>query len=100
MSIKIGPDICISQGYYLCTGSHDHRQVDFRHDCRPIVIASEVGLAAGTFVEPEISIGRVAAVSARSLMLRDLDAETIYAGAPARRFGPRFPQMAELPVLA
>ena len=100
VSIQIGADSCISQDCYLCTGSHDHRQVDFRYDCRPIVIAPEVWLAAGTFVGPGVSIGRGTVVGARSLVLRDLDAETIYAGAPARRLGPRLARVPEPPLLA
>lgn len=96
--IQIGNDSCISQDCYLCTGSHDHRQIDFSYDCTPIMIAPEVWLAAGTFVGPGVSIGRGAVVGARSLVLRDLNAETLYAGVPARRLGPRLAARPEMTV--
>lgn len=87
--IDIGDNACVSQDCYVCTGSHDHRQIDFRYDCRPIRIGAESWLAAGCFVGPGVSIGEGAVIGARSLILRDVPPARICAGNPLRDLGPR-----------
>jgi putative colanic acid biosynthesis acetyltransferase WcaF len=48
--VEIGSHCCISQGAYLCTGSHDHRSVSFDLITRPIVISDQVWLCANTTI--------------------------------------------------
>ncbi len=87
--IDIGDNACVSQDCYVCTGSHDHRQIDFRYDCRPVRIGAESWLAAGCFVGPGVSVGQGAVIGARSLVLRDVPPARICAGNPLRDLGPR-----------
>lgn len=87
--ITIGDDACVSQDCYLCTGSHDHRQPDFPYDCAPITVGPQAWLAAGCFVGPGVTIGAATVAGARSLVLKDLEPNSVYAGHPARRVGPR-----------
>jgi acetyltransferase-like isoleucine patch superfamily enzyme/glycosyltransferase involved in cell wall biosynthesis len=44
--ITIEHDVCLSQGAFLCTGSHDHRDRSFRYDNAPIHIGAGAWVAA------------------------------------------------------
>lgn len=88
-TIEIGDNACVSQDCYLCTGSHDHRTIDFAYDCRPIRIGAESWLAAGCFVGPGVTVGAAAVIGARSMVLRDVAPARICAGNPLRDLGPR-----------
>lgn len=83
-SITIGSNSCVSQDCYICTGSHDMSALDFRYDCRPVVIEDEAWLAAGSFVGPGVTIGRGTVIGARSLVLRDVAGGQVCAGNPLR----------------
>lgn len=87
--ITIGPDSCISQDAYLCTGSHDPEAEDFRYTCRPIVIGAGAWIGAGAFVGPGVSVGDGTVLAARGLTMRDLEPGLIYAGHPARKIKER-----------
>ncbi|WP_068113001.1 putative colanic acid biosynthesis acetyltransferase [Tropicimonas marinistellae] len=88
-SIEIGDNACISQDCYLCTGSHDHRSVDFRYNCAPIRIGAQSWIAAGCFVGPGVTVGEGTVVGARALLLQDAEEMSLYAGHPAKRIGSR-----------
>jgi putative colanic acid biosynthesis acetyltransferase WcaF len=84
-AIEIGADSVVSQHAYLCAGTHDHTQAEFPLMLKPVRIGDEVWLAAGCFVAPGVTVGRGAIVGARSVVLQDVDAASIWAGNPARR---------------
>ena len=50
----------------------------------PIVIGENVWLAADVFVGPGVTIGELAVVGARSVVVRDLPARKICVGNPCR----------------
>lgn len=58
--ITLGDHVCISQGVYLCTGSHDWEDTAFRLFTKPINIGSQSWVAAfcriapGTTLEPGV----------------------------------------------
>lgn len=87
--IRIGCDAVVSQDVYLCTGTHDHSDPAFPLVLRPVEIADEAWIAAGSFVGPGVTVGRGAVVGARSLVLADVPAGTVAAGHPARILGDR-----------
>lgn len=87
--IEIGSDACVSQDCYLCAGSHNYQQIDFRYDCAPIKVGAECWLAAGSFIGPGVEIGRGTVVGARSLVLSNTQPASVYVGSPARRVGAR-----------
>ncbi|WP_271504825.1 WcaF family extracellular polysaccharide biosynthesis acetyltransferase [Bradyrhizobium sp. CCBAU 11357] len=89
--IEIGHDVVVSQGTYVCTGSHDHRAPDFPIFVRPIVIEPEAWVAAQCFIAPGVRIGRGAVVQARAVVMRDVSAGTIVGGHPAAVIGSRLP---------
>ena len=36
--VKIGNNVCVSQGSYICTGSHDYKNEHFRLITKPIIV--------------------------------------------------------------
>ena len=82
--ITIGEHSVISQDAYLCTGTHDHRDIAFPLVASPIAIESECWVAARAYVSPGVRIGRGALVGACSVVLTDVPPATIVAGVPAR----------------
>ncbi|MFW2541542.1 WcaF family extracellular polysaccharide biosynthesis acetyltransferase [Primorskyibacter sp. 2E107] len=90
-TIEIGANACVSQDCYLCTGSHDHSQLDFRYACAPVRIGAEAWIAAGCFVGPGVTVGEGTVVGARSLVLKDVGPGRLCAGNPLRDLGAREP---------
>ena len=82
--IEIGSNTVISQKSYLCTGSHDYTKETFDIFARKITIGDSCLLATYVFVTPGITISDGAIVGARSSVFRDIDANTINAGAPSK----------------
>lgn len=82
-SIEVGTNSVISQGTYLCTGSHDMDDPSFRLITKPIRIGDGVWVAAQSFIMPGITIGDHAVVAARSLVTKDIDQGDVVAGHPA-----------------
>jgi putative colanic acid biosynthesis acetyltransferase WcaF len=82
--ITIGSNAVVSQGCYLCTGTHDHRDIEFSIRKAPITVGDESWLAAQVFVGPGVSIGRGTVVGVRSLVLGDLPELVVALGQPAK----------------
>ena len=87
--IQIGAHDVISQGCYLCTGSHDYTRSTFDIYAKSIHIAAQVWLASDVFVAPGVEIGEGALVGARSTVLNNLPAGMICYGNPAKPVKPR-----------
>ncbi|MGJ8526961.1 putative colanic acid biosynthesis acetyltransferase [Maritalea sp.] len=82
--IEVGDFVIVSQGAYLCTGSHDISDVDFSLKTAPIAIGDRAWIAAQSFVGPGVAIGDEAVLGARGVTFRDLDAGGVYVGNPAK----------------
>jgi putative colanic acid biosynthesis acetyltransferase WcaF len=87
--ITIGRGTVISQYAHLCAGTHDHNQRVFTLLRCPIQIGQEAWVAADAFVGPGVSIGDRAVVGARATVVKNVDADQIVAGNPARVVGRR-----------
>ena len=87
--IRIGKNVCISQDAYLCTGFHDRRDPTFAIGEKPIVIEDEAWVSSQSFIMPGVTVHRGAVVGVRSVVLRDVPAEMLAVGHPARVVGPR-----------
>jgi putative colanic acid biosynthesis acetyltransferase WcaF len=87
--IRIGQNVVVSQGSYLCAGTHDHQDSAFPIKAQPIVVEDEAWVASNVFVAPGVTIGRGAVVGACSLVLTDVPSGMIAAGHPAKVRGPR-----------
>ena len=82
--ITIGERAVISQGAYLCAGTHDYTKAGFPLVTAPIYVGKEVWIAAEAFVHPGVTIGEGAVVGARSVVIKDLPAWMVCAGNPAK----------------
>jgi putative colanic acid biosynthesis acetyltransferase WcaF len=87
--IGIGSNTIISQKTYLCASSHDYTQKDFPLILKPITIGNGVWIAADAFIGPGITIGDDAVVAARSVVIKNVDKNTIVGGNPAKHIKSR-----------
>jgi len=87
--IVVGPRATISQYAHICAGSHDYRRADFALVKASIIIGAEAWICADAFVGPGVTVGAGAIVGARAVALRDVAAQTIVVGNPARVRGRR-----------
>jgi putative colanic acid biosynthesis acetyltransferase WcaF len=89
--VHLASDVCLSQGAYLCTGSHDHRRVTFDLIVKPIVIESAAWIGARAVVLPGVTVRRGAVVAAGSVVTKDVPSGVIVGGSPCRVIGDRDP---------
>jgi putative colanic acid biosynthesis acetyltransferase WcaF len=87
--IHIGARATVSQYSYLCSASHDHRDLSMPLVSAPIVIGENVWVAADVFVGPGVHIAAGAVVGARSTVLKDIEPWTVVGGSPAKKIGDR-----------
>lgn len=88
-TIEIGKQTTISQGAHLCAGSHDHRRSDLPLTKFPIVVGNAAWVCADAFIGPGVAVGNGAIVGARAVVSKDIAANSIVAGNPAREIKKR-----------
>lgn len=74
----------VSQYTYLCTATHDIRDVDFQLYSKPIVLERSSWVAAKCFIGPGVTIGEGAVVGASASVYKDVPAWTVVGGNPAK----------------
>lgn len=80
----------ISQGAFIETGDLDLTQeLPYPHTAKPIHIGAGVWIGANATVLGGVTIGRQAVVAAGSVVTKDVPADAIVAGVPARVIGQR-----------
>ncbi|MFM0057525.1 DapH/DapD/GlmU-related protein [Paraburkholderia phytofirmans] len=87
--IRIGSNVCISQGTFLTAGSHDMSTTMDLH-VAPIIIEDGVWITSKCLVQMGVTIGRSAVVTPLSVVHRSLEAEGVYGGNPCRFIRKRF----------
>jgi putative colanic acid biosynthesis acetyltransferase WcaF len=83
-TIVIGSNSVISQRSYICTGSHDYLSEGFDIYAQNITIGSKCWLATDVYVAPSVQIGDGTVVGARSSVFKDLPANKVCMGTPAK----------------
>lgn len=81
--VSIGDHVCISQGAYLCTGSHDWTKSSFDLIIKPIRIQSGAWIASNASVGPGVEVGEGAVLSLASVATKDLKPWSVNVGNPA-----------------
>lgn len=81
--VTIGSSACISQGTYLCTGSHDWTSPAFDLVVKAIVVGDGAWIAARSTIGPGVTVGEGAVLALDSTALKNLDPWCIYSGGPA-----------------
>ena len=87
--IELAERVVVSQGAYLCSGSHDYTQEAFQLFAEPIFIGSDAWICAEAFLAPGVRIGEGAVVGARSVVIRSQPSWFVCAGNPAQPLKPR-----------
>jgi putative colanic acid biosynthesis acetyltransferase WcaF len=83
-NISIGYNTIISQKTYLCASTHEYAKKDFPLILKPIKIGNGVWVAADAFIGPAVVIGNNAVIAARSVIIKNVDKNTIVGGNPAK----------------
>ncbi len=83
--VEIGSNVCLSQRVFLCTGNHNYKSPSFDLVTKPIRVEAGAWIGAGAFVGPGVTIGSRTVLTAGSVATKDLEADGVYQGNPARR---------------
>lgn len=81
--VKIGNNVCLSQGAMLLTGNHNYKKTTFDLIVAGIEIADGAWIGAKSIVCPGVACGRHAVLTVGSVATSDLEEDSIYTGNPA-----------------
>jgi len=81
--VELGSHVCLSQGVYICTGSHDWNKETFDLIVKPVTIDSHVWVGAFSRVAPGAHIKEGAMLCMCSVASGTLAPWTIFRGSPA-----------------
>jgi len=81
--VTIGNNVCLSQGAYLLTGSHDYKKEAFDLMLGEIVLEDGVWIGAKAIVCPNVACKSHSVLAVGSVATKDLEAYGIYQGNPA-----------------
>lgn len=81
--VKIGKNVCISQGAYIFTGSHNYKRSTFDLLVKNITIEDGTWIGAKAIVSPGVKCGSHSVLTAGSVAISDLEPYKIYQGNPA-----------------
>lgn len=87
--LRIGKSVTISQRSHLCGGSHDARDPFMALQKLPITISDRVWVCADVFIGPGVTLETESLAAARSVVVKNVPANTIVAGNPAVPKGQR-----------
>jgi len=82
--ITVGKKAVISQGSYICTGTHDYTKEGFPLYTLPITIGDNVWIAADSFIHPGVTIGNGSVIGARSVVTKDMPEWMVCSGFPCK----------------
>lgn len=82
-TVRLGSNVCISQGAYLCTGNHDWTDPAFGLLVAPIRLNDGAWAGARAVLMPGVVLGAGAIAAAGSIVSKDIPDFEIHAGNPA-----------------
>ncbi len=83
-TVRIGPNCCVSQGAYFCTGNHDWSEPGFGLKIAPIEMGEGAWAGAKSVLLPGSVLNCYAIAAAGSVITGSVPDFEIYAGNPAR----------------
>lgn len=81
--VKIGKNVCLSQGSMLLCGNHDYKKTSFDLITEKITIEDGVWIGAQAIVCPGVKCQSHSVLGVKSVATQDLEPFTIYHGSPA-----------------
>ena len=81
--VRLGSDVCVSQGAYFCTGNHNWTDPSFGLIVKSIVLRDGSWAGARAVLAPGVTLGECAIASAGSVVTKDIPPFEIHAGNPA-----------------
>lgn len=82
--IELGVRAVVSQGAYLCAGTHDIDDPTHQLIAKEISIGEGAWVAAEAFIGPGVRIDSGAVIGARAVLFKDAVSLGVYAGNPAQ----------------
>ncbi|MBU6245860.1 MAG: hypothetical protein KGP12_11660 [Actinomycetales bacterium] len=83
-TIRLGNGVRLGPGVTILAAGHDPDDLDRRDLAAPVVIGDNVWVGGNSVVRYGVTIGENTVVGAGSVVTKDLEANAIYAGVPAR----------------
>jgi len=84
--IQIKDFVNISDGTYLCCGSHNYKSKNFELYTKSIILEKYVWICAESFIHPGVTISEGIVVGARSVVNKNLNNKyTVYSGNPCKK---------------
>ena len=87
--IEIKEGATVAQESYLCTGTHDFENPTMQLITAKIIIGKNSFIGARAMVLPGVEIGENTIIGAQSVVTKDVPANVISAGNPAKKIGER-----------
>lgn len=82
--VRIGNQVCISQGAMLLTGNHNYKSEKFDLIVQPILLEDGCWIGAQSTVCPGVICGKESVLAVGSVATRHLAPQMIYQGNPAQ----------------
>jgi len=82
--VKIGDNVCLSQGSYLLTGSHNYKKETFDLILGEIILEDGVWIGAKSIVSPNVICKTHSILAVGSVATTNLEKYSIYQGNPAK----------------
>jgi putative colanic acid biosynthesis acetyltransferase WcaF len=87
--VKIGSNVCLSQGAMLLTGNHNYKKITFDLLVQGITLEDGVWIGAKSLVCPGLVCHSHSVLTAQSVATNNLEAYFVYSGNPAQKIRPR-----------
>ncbi len=87
--VKIGANVCLSQGAYLLTGNHNYKKAGFDLMVQSIIIEDGVWIGARSVVCPGVTCKTHSILTVGSIATADMQPYSIYQGNPASKINER-----------
>lgn len=82
--VTLSSGALVSQKTYICTASHDYDEISFPLIADDVYIGKNSWVSAECFIGPGVKIGENSIAYARSVIIKDIDVNSIVAGNPAK----------------
>lgn len=80
--VKLGDNVCLSQGCMLITGNHNYKKTTFDLFVKPIIIEDGAWIGAKAIVCPGVTVASHAVLTVGTVAVNNIDPYAVYQGNP------------------